>query len=52
VADSLKALDLKRPKSVEPENAFHMRKSHLYLLAFAARLLEGFSIGQRTKRQN
>ena len=50
VADSLKALDLKRPKSVEPENALH--KSHLYLLAFAARLLEGFCIDQRTKRQN
>ena len=37
-----------QPKSVEPENAFHMRKSHLDLLALAARLLEGFRIGQRT----
>ncbi len=37
-----------QPKPVEPENSLHMRKSHLDLLALAARLLEGFRIGQRT----
>lgn len=31
---------------VEPENALHVRKSHLNLLALAARLFEGFCIGQ------
>ena len=36
-----------QPKPVEPENSLHMRKSHLDLLALAARLLEGFRIGQR-----
>jgi hypothetical protein len=36
-----------QPKAVEPENAFHMGKPHLDLLALAARLLEGFGIGQR-----
>ena len=41
-----------QPEPVEPENPFHVRKSHLNLLAFGARLLEGFCIGQRTKRQN
>ena len=34
-----------QPEAVEPENPFHVRKSHLNLLAFAARLLEGFGIG-------
>jgi hypothetical protein len=37
-----------QPKSVEPENPFHMRKSHLDLLPLAARLLEGLCIGQCT----
>ena len=37
-----------QPQPVEPENLFHVRKSHLDLLALAARLLEGFRIGQRT----
>jgi hypothetical protein len=37
-----------QPKPVEPENSLHMRKSHLDLLALAARLLEGFRIGQPT----
>ena len=37
-----------QPKSIEPENAFHMSKSHLDFLTLAARLLEGFRIGQRT----
>src|SRR5262245_12237094 len=36
-----------QPKPVDPENAFHMGKPHLDLLAFAARLLEGFRTGQR-----
>ena len=35
-----------QPEPVEPENAFHVRKSHLNLLALAARLFEGFCIGQ------
>jgi hypothetical protein len=35
-----------QPKPVEPENSLHMRKSHFDLLALAARLLEGFRIGQ------
>jgi hypothetical protein len=30
-----------QPKPVEPENSLHMRKSHLDLLALAARPLEG-----------
>ena len=37
-----------QPEPVEPENPFHVRKSHLNLLAFTARLLEGFRIGQCT----
>ena len=37
-----------QPKPVEPENSLHMRKSHFDLLALAARLLEGFRIGQPT----
>ena len=37
-----------QPKPVEPENPFHVRKSHLNLLAFTAGLLEGFRIGQCT----
>ena len=37
-----------QPKPVEPENAFHMGKPHLDFFALAARLLEGFRIGQRT----
>jgi hypothetical protein len=35
-----------QPEPVEPENALHVCKSHLNLLAFAARLFEGFGIGQ------
>ena len=35
-----------QPEPVEPENALHVRKSHLNLLALAARLFEGFGIGQ------
>ena len=35
-----------QPEPVEPENALHVRKSHLNLLALAAGLLEGFRIGQ------
>ena len=37
-----------QPETVEPENALHVRKSHLNLLALAARLPEGFPIGQGT----
>src|SRR6478609_5159830 len=35
-----------QPEPVEPENALHVRKSHLNLLALATGLLEGFRIGQ------
>ena len=35
-----------QPEPVEPENALHVRKSHLNLLALAARLSKGFCIGQ------
>ena len=35
------------PEPVEPENALHMRKSHLNFLALAARLLKGVCISQR-----
>src|SRR5436190_22184720 len=31
---------------VEPEDALHMRKPHLNLLSLAARLLEGFRLGE------
>ncbi len=37
-----------QPEPVELENPFHRRKSHLNLFTFAARLLEGFRIGQCT----
>ena len=37
-----------QPKPFEPEDSFHVCKSHLDLLALAARLLEGCRIGQRT----
>src|ERR1700745_2532895 len=37
-----------KPKPVEPENPFHMRKSYLNLLSLTAGLLEGFHIGQST----
>ena len=33
-------------KPVEPQDALHMRKSHLDLLAFAARLLERLRVGK------
>jgi hypothetical protein len=35
-----------QPEPVEPENALHVRKSRLDLLALTAGLLEGFRIGQ------
>lgn len=35
-----------QPETVEPENALHVRKSHLNLLALPAGLLEGFRVGQ------
>ena len=35
-----------QPETVEPENALHVRKSHLDLLALTAGLQEGFRIGQ------
>jgi hypothetical protein len=31
---------------IELQNAFHVRKPHLHFLAFAARALEGFSVGE------
>ena len=37
-----------QPKPFEPEDSFHVCKSHLDLLSLAARLLECFRIGQRT----
>src|SRR5215469_3332018 len=41
------AAQASQSKPVQPENALHMRKSHLDLLAFAACLLEGLGVGQR-----
>src|SRR5580704_6405151 len=42
-----RAAQASQPKPVEPEDALHMRKSHLDLFALAARLLEGLGVGQR-----
>jgi hypothetical protein len=43
VSDAAQAL---QPEPVEPENALHVCKSYLNLLALAARLSEGFGVGQ------
>jgi hypothetical protein len=42
-----RAAQASQAKPVEPEDALHMRKSHLDLFALAARLLEGLGVGQR-----
>jgi hypothetical protein len=42
------AAQASQPEPVEPENPFHMRKSHFNLFALTTRLLEGFRIGQGT----
>lgn len=42
----LDATQAAQPEPVEPENPFHVGKSHLDLLALAVRLLEGRGIGQ------
>jgi hypothetical protein len=44
------AAQVPQPEPVEPENALHVRKSHLDLLALTAGLLEGFRIGQARTR--
>src|SRR6185312_8659159 len=36
-----------KPKPTEPQDTFQMREPHLDAFAFAARLLEGLSAGER-----
>ena len=43
-----RAAQATQSKPIEPEDALHMCKPHLDLLALPTRLLEGLRIGQRT----